>query len=105
LLLLQLAFLERIIKMNWFRISTLFAIIFVLVSCGADDHRKDNSFTVSGTVSGLTGNGLVLQNNGADDKSIKANGYFTFTTAIVSGLKRATSLTAAAPWAAQMLRM
>jgi hypothetical protein len=92
LLLLQLAFLERIIKMNWFRISTLFAIIFVLVSCGADDHRKDNSFTVSGTVSGLTGNGLVLQNNGADDKSIKANGYFTFTTAIVSGLNYAVTV-------------
>lgn len=41
--------------------------------------------TVKGTVSGLTGSGLVLQNNGADDLAISADGSFTFTTPIAEG--------------------
>jgi hypothetical protein len=43
------------------------------------------TFTVGGTVTGLSGTGLVLQNNGADNLTITANGAFTFATAIVSG--------------------
>ena len=41
------------------------------------------TYTVGGTVSGLTGAGLVLQNNGRNDLSIVANGAFTFTTRAV----------------------
>ena len=37
-------------------------------------------FTVGGTVSGLLGSGLVLQNNGGDDLAIAADGSFTFST-------------------------
>ncbi len=44
-----------------------------------------NSYTISGTVSGLTGSGLVLRNNGGNDLAISANGVFAFTTAITSG--------------------
>ncbi len=44
-----------------------------------------HSFTVGGTVSGLTGTGLVLRNNGANDLPISGNGAFTFTTPILSG--------------------
>ena len=44
-----------------------------------------NTYTVSGTVSGLTGSGLVLQNNAADNKTISANGAFTFTAPVASG--------------------
>ncbi len=44
-----------------------------------------NSFTVGGTVSALTGTGLVLQNNGGDNLPIGANGAFTFSTPILSG--------------------
>ena len=40
-----------------------------------------NSYSVGGTVSGLTGDGLVLRNNSADDLSISAGGSFTFTFA------------------------
>jgi subtilisin-like proprotein convertase family protein len=43
------------------------------------------SFTVGGDVSGLVGTGLILQNNGASNLAISANGAFTFGTAIVSG--------------------
>jgi hypothetical protein len=43
-----------------------------------------NSYTVGGTVSGLSGT-VVLQNNGADSQSISANGSFTFATPIAEG--------------------
>lgn len=42
-------------------------------------------FTVGGTVTGLSGSGLVLQKNGADDLSIASNGSFTFATDQASG--------------------
>jgi hypothetical protein len=41
--------------------------------------------TIGGTVSGLTGSGLVLQNNGADDEPIAADGPFTFATPLAPG--------------------
>jgi large repetitive protein len=44
-----------------------------------------NKFTVGGTVSGLNGAGLVLQDNAGDNLSVSANGSFTFTTAVASG--------------------
>ena len=40
---------------------------------------------VGGTVNGLTGTGLVLQNNAGDDLGISANGPFMFPTKIVTG--------------------
>jgi hypothetical protein len=43
------------------------------------------SYTIGGTVTGLAGTGLVLQNNGADNLSIMANGSFTFSTPIADG--------------------
>ena len=44
-----------------------------------------NSFTVGGTVSGLTGSGLVLADNGANDTPVAKSGPFSFTTALASG--------------------
>jgi hypothetical protein len=43
------------------------------------------SFSIGGTVSGLSGSGLVLRNNGGDDLPIAANGSFTFATELLSG--------------------
>jgi len=37
------------------------------------------AYTIGGTVTGLTGSGLVLQNNGGNNLSISGNGQFTFT--------------------------
>jgi hypothetical protein len=42
-------------------------------------------FTVGGTVLGVTGPGLVLQNNGGDDLAVASDGAFTFTTSVVLG--------------------
>lgn len=43
-----------------------------------------NAYTIGGTVSGLSGTGLVLQDNGGNDLSV-GNGGFAFTAAIASG--------------------
>lgn len=47
---------------------------------GNPPSTQPTTYTVGGTVSGLSGSGLVLQNN-ADTLTISANGPFTFPTA------------------------
>src|SRR6266853_2077041 len=44
-----------------------------------------NNFTIGGTVSGLSGTGLVLRNNGGNNLAVSASGTFTFSTPIASG--------------------
>ncbi len=44
-----------------------------------------SSFSVGGTVSGLSGTGLVLQNNGGDSLAVSVAGTFTFATPVASG--------------------
>jgi hypothetical protein len=51
----------------------------VVVNCAAD------KFTVGGTVTGLAGTGLILQNNGGADLIVNANGTFAFPTTVDSG--------------------
>lgn len=51
----------------------------------APNNPTASTFTVGGTVTGLNGSGLVLQNNGGDNLAISANGGFTFATAVVTG--------------------
>jgi hypothetical protein len=46
---------------------------------------NENSYTIGGSTSGLAGSGLVLQNNGGDNRSITANVTYTFATPILSG--------------------
>ena len=43
------------------------------------------SYSIGGTVSGLTGTGLQLQNNGGNTLSVTKNGTFTFSTKLVGG--------------------
>ena len=51
----------------------------VAVTCGSSA-----TYTVGGTVSGLSGT-VVLQDNGGDNLSVSANGSFTFATALAGG--------------------
>ncbi|MGB5938209.1 MAG: beta-propeller fold lactonase family protein, partial [Rhodanobacter sp.] len=44
-----------------------------------------NSYFISGTVSGLAGSVLVLQNNAGNDLAVSANGSFRFTQPVASG--------------------
>src|SRR5678816_4663599 len=41
-------------------------------------------FTVSGTVTGLDGDGMVLQLNGANDLAVANNGTFTFSAQLTN---------------------
>ena len=58
------------------------------------------SFTVSGTVTGLAGSGLVLADNGADTLAIAKSGAFTFTKGVPSGAPYAVTVAASPtqPW-------
>jgi hypothetical protein len=44
-----------------------------------------STYSVGGTVAGLKGAGLVLQNNGADNLSVSVNGTFTFSASLITG--------------------
>ena len=57
-------------------------LVAVLASCSTS---PGYSYTIGGTVSGMVGSGMVLQNNGGDDRSISANGSFSFDTSLTSG--------------------
>lgn len=43
---------------------------------------SNNTFTVGGTVTGLTGGQIMLRNNGSDALTVAANGGYTFNTAV-----------------------
>ena len=58
-----------------------------LAGCGGGSVNRlpgITTYPIGGSVSGLTGT-LVLQDNGADDLSVTANGSFTFATQLASG--------------------
>ncbi len=59
----------------------------VQITCG-------NVFTIGGTVSGLVGAGLVLQNNGGDNLAVSGTGSvnFTFATFLSSGAAYAVTI-------------
>jgi alpha-tubulin suppressor-like RCC1 family protein len=65
---------------------TTAAITGVTVTC------VTRSYTVGGTVSGLAGTGLVLQDSGGDNLTITGNGAFTFATAVASGAAYAVTV-------------
>lgn len=58
----------------------------VVVNCAT------NKFTVGGSVSGLAGKDLVLQNNAGDDIKLNANGTFAFATTVADGAAYAVTV-------------
>ena len=64
--------------------NTLVAVglVAVLASCS---NSPGYSYTIGGTVSGMVGSGMLLQNNGGDDLSMPSNGSFSFKTSLTSG--------------------
>lgn len=58
----------------------------LFLSCGANPGTLLGLFSVGGTLSGLTGRGLVLQDNGGDNLALGPGATsFTFATKILSG--------------------
>jgi len=59
---------------------------FCAMHPGLCSDAGSGAVTIGGSVSGLNGaSGLVLQNDGADDKTIVGDGSFTFATPVVIG--------------------
>jgi len=61
-----------------------------VIGCGGGDKSTTPpppaTYTIGGTVSGLTGAGLVLQDNGSNNLTVSANATsFTFATSVKSG--------------------
>jgi N-acetylneuraminic acid mutarotase len=74
---------------NRFGVFTLFtAALVTVVGCsgGSSTTKAPATYTIGGSVTGLTGAGLVLQDNAGDNLTVPANATsFTFATAITSG--------------------
>lgn len=60
----------------------------VAVACAT----ASSNVTIGGTVTGLTGTGLVLQDNGGDNLNVTGNGAFTFATSLASGAAYAVTV-------------
>lgn len=72
-------------------VSALFAVLLAagaFMSCGGGGGGAPApipaTYSVGGVVSGLSGTGLVLQNNGADDLTVASSGTFTFAAKLAS---------------------
>jgi hypothetical protein len=52
----------------------------------------EEAYTIGGSVSGLSSGALVLQNNGADDLGVSADGGFTFASALPQGAPYAVTV-------------
>src|SRR5215831_20631647 len=74
-----------------FRLGLATALAVALASCGGGGGGGGNNtppppppsatkYTIGGTVTGLSGTGLVLQDNGGDNLAVSASGPFTFAT-------------------------
>jgi len=84
---------SRLLRSERFLTAVLFFFITVLAmslnNCsgggGGGPVGGPTTYTIGGMVSGLTGTGLALRNNGVDDLDIASNGRFTFATELLSG--------------------
>jgi subtilisin family serine protease len=67
--------------------AALLIVAACLAGCGYGGAQSVGgpTFTVGGTVGGLSGTGLVLQLNGVGNLSVRANGGFVFTRRLANG--------------------
>jgi 6-phosphogluconolactonase len=70
------------------RVSCCGLICILLAACNDSGEDHDGialaGVTIGGVISGLTGTGLQLQNNGGDTLAFGGNGTFTFTTPVAT---------------------
>lgn len=65
------------------------------------DDPAPPTYSIGGTVSGLVGSGMVLQNNGGDDLTIDADGNFSFNNKITEGSDYAVTIITSPSYPAQ----
>lgn len=71
--------------LRFVRVIALAPFSVAFVSCGGGSSAPPSYYTIGGTVHGLAGSGLILQDNGGDALAVATNGSFKFETAVVSG--------------------
>lgn len=71
--------------MNMNNLTKSLLLTILLVGMFGCSGQPPASYTIGGMTTGLTGTGLVLQDNGRDNLIVNANGGFSFLTAIASG--------------------
>ncbi len=79
-------------RLSFCHIALAAFISICLVACGGSGSPSVTTtgpspvtYTVGGSVSGLAGSGLVLQNNGGENLAVSKAGSFTFPTHVSSG--------------------
>jgi para-nitrobenzyl esterase len=75
-----------------FSLSGLLLVALAACGGGGGGGGGGTMYTVGGTVTGLTGSGLVLENNASGDLPISAAGTFTFAAALASGAAYAVTV-------------
>jgi hypothetical protein len=69
-----------------FMLSAMALVAIVGCGSGASAPPPPATYTIGGTVTGLAGTGLVLQDNSGNNLTVSANATgFTFSTAVTSG--------------------
>ena len=71
--------------MRSFGMIVTVGVALMLGSCGTS--AVVTTYTIGGTLYGLVGTGLVLQDNAGDNLPLASNGGFIFATALASGTK------------------
>lgn len=83
------------------KLAGLTVLSLAIAGCGGGGGGGDttvqppppaSTFSIGGSVSGLAGSGLVLQNNSGDDLSVASDGGFTFSTELSSGASYAVTV-------------
>lgn len=73
----------------WLPVVAAVASTIILCACGASGSAPITAtvrdYTVGGSVSGLTGSNLILEDNAGNDLTIAANGSFAFSQSVASG--------------------
>lgn len=77
-------------KDTWTHCANVIAVLMLLMllagcSGGGTSSMPSATYTVGGTVTGLSGSGLILQNNGGSSLAVTLPGAFTFADGLASG--------------------
>lgn len=73
-------------------VVSLLSTVLLLNGCGGDSVQQAARYSIGGTINGLVGKGLVLQDNGLDNLAVSASGVFTFQTPLSNGSSYAVTV-------------
>ena len=84
---------DRIAR-TWVHFKASLLLGLLLTGCGGGGDSPAPTWTIGGTITGLTGAGLVLRNNGGNDLAVAASGSFTFAGGVPNGTPYAVTVQA-----------